>query len=180
MNTYMKIIVGLGNIGKDYAHTRHNTGFMALDVLARGFGFADFSLEDKFEAEIAEGMIGGEKVLLVKPQTFMNASGRAVSKVLGFYKLGTQDLLVLHDDLDIPLGQYRISFGSRSAGHKGVQSIIDSAGTQDFKRLRIGIQIPERKTPTEKFVLANFTKEETEMIKKVIAVFPEIIEKELI
>jgi PTH1 family peptidyl-tRNA hydrolase len=176
----MKIIVGLGNIGKDYERTRHNAGFMALDVIARGFGFDAFRHEDKFEAEIAEGGIGGEKVILVKPQTFMNASGRAASKVLCFYKQGPQDLLVLHDDLDIPLGEYRASFGSRSAGHKGVQSIIDCVGTQDFKRLRIGIKIPDRKIPTERYVLANFTKEEMGMIEKVIASFPEAIEKELI
>ncbi len=176
----MKIIVGLGNIGKDYEHTRHNAGFMALERIADALSFDAFHLEDKFEAEIAQGKIGGEKTLLVKPQTFMNASGRAVAKVLGFYKQGPHDLLVLHDDLDIPLGECRASLGSRSAGHKGVQSIIDCVGTQDFRRLRIGIKIPDRKIPTERYVLANFTKEEMEMIEKVIASFPEAIKKELI
>ncbi len=176
----MKIIIGLGNIGKDYAHTRHNAGFMALDRIAGAFGFGAFRLENKFEAEIAEGEIGGEKTILIKPQTFMNASGRAAAKILGFYKIDAKELIVLHDDLDIPLGEYRASFGSRSAGHKGVQSIIDSVGTQDFRRFRIGIKIPDRKVPTESYVLANFTKEEMEMIDKVIAAFPEAIEKELI
>jgi PTH1 family peptidyl-tRNA hydrolase len=175
----MKIIVGLGNPGKEYERTRHNAGFMALDKIAQAYDFESFRLEDKFEAEIAHGKIGDKNVLLVKPQTFMNASGRAVAKILSFYKLDASNLIVFHDDLDIPLGEYRASFGSRSAGHKGVQSIIDSVNTRDFKRLRIGIKIPDRKAPTEKYVLSQFAKEELEMIEKVIASFLEIIEKEL-
>jgi PTH1 family peptidyl-tRNA hydrolase len=132
----MKIIVALGNPGKEYEKTRHNAGFLAADVLAARCSFAEFKKEDKFEALIAEGRIGEEKTLLVKPQTFMNASGRAVAKVLSFYKSSASDLLVLHDDLDIPIGDMRLSFDSRSAGHRGVQSIIDALGTQEFLRLR--------------------------------------------
>ena len=176
----MKAIVGLGNIGKEYEHTRHNVGFMALQKTASRYDFESFHLEEKFESEISAGMIDGEKVVLIKPQTYMNASGRATSKVLNFYKIEIQDLIVIHDDLDIPLGELRVSIGSRSAGHKGVQSIIDCLNSQNFKRMRIGIKIEDRKIPTEKFVLGVFSKEENEKINSIIDTIPEAIEKELI
>jgi len=175
----MKIIVGLGNIGKEYEHTRHNAGFLAADRVAGAFGFDAWHAEEKFEAETAAGIIAGEKVLLVKPSTYMNLSGRAVQKVMQFYKLTREELTVIHDDLDIPLGEYRVSCDSRSAGHKGVQSIIDHLGSQQFKRLRIGIKIPDRRTPTEKFVLGNFTREEETQLSAVIEASPLITEKEL-
>jgi PTH1 family peptidyl-tRNA hydrolase len=175
----MKIIVALGNPGKDYENTRHNAGCMAADEIKRRYSFDSFRMEDKFESLVAAGQIGGEKILLVKPQTFMNASGRAVSMILSFYKLHAEDLLVMHDDLDIPIGEMRVSFDSRSAGHRGVQSIIDCLGTQAFKRLRIGIKMEGRVMPTEKFVLAAFTKGETEKLNPVLEKIPTAIEKEL-
>jgi len=176
----MKIIVALGNPGKDYEKTRHNAGFMAADRIASHYAFGAFKMEDKFEAELSMGVIAGEKIILVKPQTFMNASGRATQKVCGFFKVEAEDLIVIHDDLDIPVGEYRLSFGSRSAGHKGVQSIIDCMSTNEFHRVRIGIKVEGRVIPTEKFVLANFDKAETEKIEAVIDALPSAIEKELI
>lgn len=176
----MKAIIGLGNIGKEYERTRHNVGFMALDKIAATYSFGPFHLEDKFEAEISQGTIKDEKIILVKPQTFMNASGRSVQKVLNFYKLTMQDIIVIQDDLDIMLGNHRVSFSRNSAGHKGVQSIIDSLSSKDFKRIRVGIKIEDRPIPTENYVLGNFTKEETETIEKIIDILPGAIEKELV
>lgn len=176
----MKAIVGLGNIGSEYENTRHNVGFMALDRIARTHGFEPFTLQAKFEAEISSGLLAGEKVILIKPQTFMNNSGRAVQKVLGFYKLSPADLLVIHDDLDIPLGEYKIAFGRSSAGHKGVQSIIDFLSSKDFHRIRVGIKIENQNIPTEKFVLGNFNPNESATISSILDILPEAIEKELI
>lgn len=176
----MKAIIGLGNLGKEYEHTRHNVGFMALDKIAATYGFGHFHPEDKFEAEISQGTIKDEKIILVKPQTFMNASGRSVQKVLNFYKLNVGDIIVIQDDLDIMLGDYRASFARNSAGHKGVQSIIDSLSSKDFKRIRVGIKIENRKIPTENYVLGNFTKEETETVEKIIDILSGAIEKELV
>lgn len=175
----MKVIVGLGNIGKEYERTRHNVGFMMLDKIVDAYDFSSFRLEEKFKAEISQGEICGEKAILVKPQTFMNASGRAVQKVLSFYKVDIENLIVIHDDLDIKLGTFRVAKSRNSAGHKGVQSIIDSLGSKDFKRLRVGIEIEDRKIPTENYVLGNFTVVEIIAIKNIIDILPETIEKEL-
>jgi len=175
----MKIIVGLGNPGKEYEKTRHNVGFISLDRIAKLYSFGDFKKEEKFEAEISQGEIAAEKVFLVKPQTFMNSSGRTVQKIMNFYKMGSNDLIVIHDDLDITLGEFRIGSGSRSAGHKGVQSIIDFLDSKDFMRVRIGIKVEDRKIPTEKFVLGNFTKEESEAIDGALSDAIETIKKEL-
>jgi len=176
----MKLIVGLGNIGKEYEKTRHNVGFMAVDKISDFYKFENWSLEEKFETEIARGEIKNEKIILIKPQTFMNLSGRAVQKTMNFYKIETKDLIVIHDDLDIALGTFRLGFGRSSAGHKGVQSIIDYLGSKDFNRIRVGIQIPDRKIPTEKYVLGNFSKEESGTINGILGCLPETIEKELI
>ena len=176
----MKAIVGLGNIGKEYEKTRHNVGFMTVDEIVTSYEFENFKLEEKFEAEISKGEIKGEKIIFIKPQTFMNSSGRAVQKIMNFYKIEIENLLVIHDDLDIALGEIRTGFGKSSAGHKGVQSIIDFLNSKDFNRIRIGIKIEDRKIPTEKFVLGNFGKDELDIINKIIKILPEKIEKELI
>lgn len=175
----MKVIVGLGNITREYEKTRHNAGFMAVNKIADFYSFNGFEIKDKFEAEIAAGIIRDKKTILVKPQTYMNASGRAVQKIVDFYRIKPKDLIVIHDDLDIMLGNLRLAFGRSSAGHKGVQSIIDCLGTKDFNRIRIGIQISDRKIPTEKFVLAAFSKKEMAAVSAVIDGLPETIEKEL-
>ncbi|MBI2642028.1 MAG: peptidyl-tRNA hydrolase [Candidatus Wildermuthbacteria bacterium] len=144
----MHLIIGLGNPGKKYEKTRHNAGFMVLDVLEK--------------KELG--------VRLLKPDTFMNNSGSAVKKEMQKLKIKSQNLLVIHDDIDIPLGKTKVSKGSGSAGHKGVESIIQALGTKDFTRIRIGILPPEGKPEdVETFVLKNFKKEELPLLKAAIA-----------
>lgn len=138
----MRIIIGLGNPGEQYLGTRHNLGFWALDAYAQRFPDALFKEESKFFAEIAVVERSGEKLLLVKPQTFMNDSGKTVRALVDFYKLNPADLLVLHDDLDLPLTGVRITDSASAAGHNGVADIIERLGTQDFARIRIGIGRP--------------------------------------
>lgn len=164
----MKIILGLGNPGEKYVHTRHNVGFDLLDKLRKAWDFPDFQMEKKFEAEISKGNFNNQEVLLIKPQTFMNLSGETVQKVLNFYKLTPNDILVIHDDLDIKLGEYRLATDSSSAGHNGVQNIIDKLGTQKFQRLRIGIGRPEENNAStaKDYVLDKFSKEEKEKLEK--------------
>ncbi|NQV13773.1 MAG: aminoacyl-tRNA hydrolase [Parcubacteria group bacterium] len=166
----MKLIVGLGNPGEEYKNTRHNAGFMAVDYLRGELGsesdFSDFKFDKKANAEISSGLIKGEKVLLVKPQTFMNSSGQAVQQLVNFFKLDSkQDLLVVYDDLDLPLGEIRTS-GTSAGGHNGMQSIMNMLGTEDTKRIRIGIQGKPREEieDTAYYVLQNFTKGEKKKI----------------
>lgn len=181
----MKILIGLGNPGKEYALTRHNAGFFMLDKTKEAWGFPDFKFEKKFNAEISEGQssIGNlkSKIILVKPQTFMNLSGQTVRTMVEFYKLAPDDILVIHDDLDIELGRFKIATDSRSAGHNGVQNIIDNLGTQKFKRIRVGIsQTAEERAACplltrHDFVLGKFTAKEIEKMEKVFAeILPEI------
>jgi PTH1 family peptidyl-tRNA hydrolase len=164
----MKLIIGLGNPGKQYEKTRHNAGFMAIEELRKKNDFPNFSLNKKFNAEISEGVLKNEKVILAKPQAFMNRSGQVVRTILDFYKLSANDIVVIHDDLDIDLGTYKISTDASAGGHNGVQSIIDSLGTQEFKRIRIGIEGTERKKNRtmagEAFVLQDFSGEEKQAI----------------
>ena len=166
----MKLIIGLGNPGEKYKNNRHNTGFIILDELKSDWNFPDFEFSKKFDAEISEGSQGGGKIILAKPQTFMNNSGEAVRKIMSFYKLAQEDILVVHDDLDIDFGEFKISTDSGTAGHNGVQDIIEKLGNQTFKRFRIGIEGTEkRKTriiPGDEFVLQDFSSEELETIKK--------------
>ncbi len=165
----MKLIIGLGNPGKTYEKTRHNIGFIFLDKLQTTWNFSNFSLNKKLEAEISEGTLNEKKIILAKPQTFMNLSGTATQKILAFYKLKPEDLLVIHDDKDIPCGKYKLAFDSSSAGHNGVQNIIDTLGTKQFKRLRIGIENNDTAFPhgeTSDFVLGKFKKTEIEEIEK--------------
>lgn len=164
----MKLLIGLGNPGSHYADTRHNIGFMALDAIASALKTADYKLQTSFNAEMSEGLLNGEKVILAKPQTFMNQSGISVKAITDYYKIPIENITVIHDDLDIRLGEYKIAQGRSSAGHKGVQSIIDTLGTKDFNRTRIGIGVEDKKIPTEDFVLQNFGKEEIKIIKEII------------
>lgn len=162
----MKLIAGLGNPGTAYSRTRHNIGFICLDRLAKDLGI-------KFDrrlcqAKIGHGKLDGEDIYLAKPQTFMNSSGRAIKclvKRLGF-KANT-DLIVVHDELDLPLGVIRIKKGGSSAGHKGVQSIIDELGADEFIRLRIGIGRPGGPDVVD-YVLDNFSATEKEILDEVI------------
>ncbi|NQS75739.1 MAG: aminoacyl-tRNA hydrolase [Peptococcaceae bacterium] len=136
----MKLIVGLGNPGREYAGTRHNIGFMVIDRLAHKLGVKVG--RKKFKALFGQAQIGSKKVLLAKPQTYMNLSGQAVSALLRWHKLGPADLIVVFDDMDLPPGKLRIRPNGGSGGHKGIESIIISLGTKGFARLRIGVGKP--------------------------------------
>lgn len=169
----MKVIIGLGNPGKKYSQTRHNAGFLALDFYMKGL--ETISCQSKFKAEICELHKGNTKIFFIKPQTFMNASGEAVKELVEFYNLDTQkDLLVVHDEMDLPFNTIRVSKNSSPAGHNGVKDIIEKLGSQDFTRLRIGVESREvdSKIETENFVLQNFSAEELDRLNK--EVFPKI------
>jgi len=151
-----KVIVGLGNPGREYERTRHNIGFMVLDQLATESGLA---WEDKFLSRATTWRRKGDRLVLLKPQTWMNLSGRAVQRAVGFYKVPLEDLLVIYDDLDLPVGQLRLRFKGGDGGHRGIRSIIELLGTSDFLRLRIGIGHPERGDGTS-HVLGRFARDE--------------------
>lgn len=169
----MKLIIGLGNPGEKYTNTRHNAGFLAVDFFLKDKN--PTSCQSKFSAQICELFFGTQKVLFVKPQTFMNNSGMAVKEISDFYKTNPQtDILIIHDEVDLPFGEIRLAENSSAAGHNGVQNIIDQLNTQNFKRLRIGIETRQtrQQLPTETFVLQNFTDEE--MKKNQEDIFPKI------
>ena len=155
----MKLIVGLGNPGKEYAGTRHNIGFRVLDALAD----SSFNDESKFKSEISEMRVGSEKVILAKPTTFMNNSGEAVQALKSFYKLEDGDILIIQDEMDYMPGVFAFSFGNGPAGHNGIASIQERLATRDFARLRIGIGRPTVGTK-EDFVLTKFSDEEEKKI----------------
>jgi len=163
----MKLLVGLGNIGKEYELTRHNLGFLLLDQI-----ITDYSLQSdgvKNKSEIFTGMINSEKVIAIKPQTFMNLSGQAVSPIVNFYKIELDDILVLHDEIDIDLGDIRSKQGGGNAGHNGLKS-IDSCIGKDYKRLRLGVGRPEdARFEVSDYVLGKFTKEERVVVDEVVA-----------
>jgi len=196
----MKLIIRLGNPGEQYKNTRHNIGFEILDLIHKEWGFSEFSMNAKFKAEISQGLTplssraqsatdevdrvppkalavaqGSTpgKILLAKPQTFMNLSGEAVRSILDFYKLTFEDIIVIHDDLDIAVGKYKIATDSSSAGHNGVQDIIEKIGTQKFKRIRIGIgEATEEgaikcRLGAHDFVLEKFTTSEIEKLQEI-------------
>jgi len=175
----MLIIVGLGNPGEKFKNTRHNVGFMALDKIKEKNDFPDFGLSKKFQAEISEGSWNNDKVVLAKPQTFMNGSGKVVKLLVNYYKPTENGLVIVHDDIDILIGKVKFSKDSGSAGHKGVQSIIDVLKRKDFARLRIGI-LPQKGKPqkTDEFVLQKFSQKEKEVIEKIIEFIGEAIKNE--
>ena len=151
----MKLFVGLGNPGAKYARNRHNIGFMALDEIASDHGFSPW--KSKFQAQICEGTLGGIKVLLLKPQTFMNLSGQSVGEALRFYKLGSDDVTVLHDELDLAPGKCRVKQGGGHAGHNGLRSIHSHIGA-DYGRVRLGVGHPGHKDAVAGYVLRDFPK----------------------
>jgi len=177
----MFLIVGLGNPGLKFKKTRHNIGFMALDALQKENNFPKFKLNKKCKVEISEGNVNGKRIILAKPHTYMNNSGEAV-KALGSFSAEKEPsafLIVIHDDFDLQFGEIKTSENAASAGHHGVQSIIDHLKTQDFIRLRIGIKpisnlkpqilnLELQKLKAENFVLKNFTKEETKQLPDII------------
>ena len=169
----MFLIVGLGNPGKEYANTRHNAGFMAADALADAYGFGVF--KEKFDGLIAEGKISGEKVYILKPQTYMNLSGNAVVKAAQFYKIPPQNIVVIHDDMDLPLGKMKAKQGGGAGGHNGLKS-IDAAITPNYNRIRIGVGHPAgRGEEVVNHVLSGFNKAEKELLERDIAIIVETI-----
>lgn len=154
----MKMIVGLGNIGTRYDETRHNTGFMVVDQLARDYHLGAFT-HLKQEAVAVSGVINGEKVMLVKPTTCMNDSGRAVGPLVDYYDIDLDDLVIVNDDLDMPVGKVRLKTHGASGGHNGLKSIISALGTKNFNRVKVGIDHPQHGTVVS-HVLGKFSKEE--------------------
>ena len=155
----MKLIVGLGNPGVRYALNRHNAGFLIVDQLALQHHIS--MSQNLFDAHIGKGRIGGSAVLLAKPQTFMNLSGSAVGRLSDYYRIELEDLIIVHDDLDLPFPTIRLKAGGGHGGHKGLISIIDHLGAPDFLRVRFGIGRPQRKSMVEGYVLSPFSEEET-------------------
>ena len=162
----MKIIAGLGNPGREYAQTKHNVGFMLVDALAARWGVT--SWQEKSEALVAEVRRGAEKILLVKPQTYMNESGRALGPLLHFYKLAPEDLIVCHDDMDIPCGMIRIRKKGSAGGHNGIKSILAHVGDEHFARVRVGIGRPAPGWTVVNHVLAPFAAEDAPKIQAAI------------
>ncbi|HET9149101.1 MAG TPA: aminoacyl-tRNA hydrolase [Alphaproteobacteria bacterium] len=160
----MRLIVGLGNPGPEYAHNRHNVGFMAVDALADRFRLS--SWRKRFAGAAAEGEIGGSKAVVLKPFTFMNDSGRAIAEATHFYKIPTEDVVVLHDELDLVPGKVRVKRGGGAAGHNGLRS-TDAAIGAEYLRVRIGIGHPGDKSWVTSYVLGNFAKDERPLIEAV-------------
>lgn len=165
----MKLIVGLGNPGKTYANTRHNIGFMALDHFANTDNW-----KSKWSSLYTEKIMNNEKVLLIKPETYMNLSGNALIEFVNFYKVNLEDILVIHDDLDLPVGTYRLKISSRDGGHNGIKSIIEKLGSTNFARLKIGIS-NNKTIDTKDYVLGKFRKDELEIYEKLYPTFDDII-----
>ncbi|KKT75816.1 MAG: Peptidyl-tRNA hydrolase [Candidatus Peregrinibacteria bacterium GW2011_GWA2_44_7] len=173
----MKIIVGLGNPGKQYEKTRHNIGFMAVDGLREKLKFPSFRHETKFKAEVSRGDLQEEKIVLVRPQTFMNLSGEAIQLLKQFYKVKDSDIWVLYDDIDISLGTLRIRESGSAGTHNGMKSLTQTLGSGDFPRFRLGIESRGGHAPIQQntagFVLESFRNEERpqveELIKKAVS-----------
>lgn len=162
----MKVIVGLGNPGPKYEQTRHNVGFDLLDAIARRWGAE--APRSKFESLICEGNRSGERYLLVAPQTYMNLSGRAVQQAVAFFKATPADVLVLCDDLNLPLGQLRLRGSGTSGGQKGLQNILQQLGTEAVARLRLGIGRPPANLDAADYVLARFSKSEQSTVEEMV------------
>jgi peptidyl-tRNA hydrolase, PTH1 family len=175
----MILIVGLGNPGEKYKKTRHNIGFQVIDEFSKRNNFPEFETSQKFQALFSEKALFRKKTIIVKPQTFMNESGKAIRKIISFKlpvvnkaainKFSNENLIIIHDDIDISLGKIRIAQDRNSAGHKGIESIIKEIGTKNFTRFRVGIR-PEAVSDfgVEKFVIQKFNENEKEIIEGVI------------
>lgn len=162
----MHIITGLGNPGKKYKHTRHNVGFMVIDKIAEKLSINVNKV--KFKGLFGSTNYKGEKILLLKPHTYMNCSGESVKDILSFYKVPLENLIVIYDDMDLPVGKIRIRPKGSSAGHNGIKSIIYQVSSENFPRIRIGIGKPPENFETTNYVLGKFTNEQKEKIEKAI------------
>ena len=166
----MKLIVGLGNPGKEYENTRHNVGFMTLDHY-----LGPVCWKEKFSGYYYEKNVGGEKVLFLKPKTYMNLSGNSVRQYIQFYKIKIDDILVIQDDLDLPYLKYRLKYNSSAGGHNGIKSLISSLGTQAIPRLKIGIA-HDRAIDTKDYVLSKFSKRDIDSFEEKVEIFSSIID----
>lgn len=168
----MKVIAGLGNPGAKYAQTKHNTGFMALNSFLEA---EHLSLnKDKFAGLWYKGKIAGQDVILLEPQTYMNDSGKSVAPLAHFFKVAPADILIIQDDMDLPLGKIRIKSGGKSGGHNGIKSIMQQLGTSNFNRLKIGIRHPQ-KTSVVSWVLTPFNQEQADLMEKAFATSRQVI-----
>jgi len=158
----MLLFVGLGNPGSRYQGNRHNIGFMAVDAIARQHKAAPW--RRKFQGDVTEATIGGEKIILLKPETFMNESGRSVQEAQKFFKIALGDIYAFHDELDLPPGKLRIKTGGGNAGHNGLRSMTECCGN-DYRRIRLGIGHPGHKDAVHKFVLSDFSKSDREWVQ---------------
>ncbi|HTK59786.1 MAG TPA: aminoacyl-tRNA hydrolase [Candidatus Baltobacteraceae bacterium] len=162
----MHLIAGLGNPGAKFEKTRHNLGFRVVDLLAKRWGFD--RVEARFDGEVSKGKAHGHPVILLKPQTFMNLSGTSIAAAARYQKIAPEHVWVIHDDLDLPLGQLRIRTEGSSGGHNGVQSVIERLGTPKFVRFRIGVGRPASAVPTEDYVLQPFGADERETAQAMV------------
>jgi len=176
----MKLVVGLGNPGRAYAHNRHNIGFRCLNYFAR---LHSIRFErSQCQARVGFGEVGSEKLLLAKPKTFVNLSGKAIGCLVNKYDVPLNALLIIYDDLDLPLGKIRLRPGGGSGGHKGMESIISALGSEDFPRIRVGIGRPQvgglsnTEDAIVNYVLSGFTPQEEELVKPVVAEVAEAID----
>ena len=173
----MKLIIGLGNPGKEHEKERHNTGFLAVNALANK---NTFKQEDKFNAEITDTKLGKTKALLAKPQTFMNKSGQAVGKIARYYKIKKQDILVIYDDLDLPVGTIRLRPDGSSGGHRGMDSILHALRTDKIARLKIGIaekKAGKQRVSSEDYILKPPSKDAEKILKKTLKQIPDVVDE---
>lgn len=161
----MKVIVGLGNPGSQYEETRHNIGFLLVDLLAE---VHKLQFRAKFQGLLAEGNIEGERLFLLKPQTFMNLSGRSVSELIHFYKIAQEDVLTVQDDMDLPLGKIRLRDQGSAGGHNGIKSIQAELGSEKLWRLKLGIGRPPKEWDPARYVLAPFVEDEFALLDDVL------------
>ncbi len=169
----MKLIVGLGNPGKEYENTRHNIGFMAIDNYVKLHNLGDF--KEKFNGLFLKYQLGDEQVILVKPLSFMNLSGDVVRKYVDYFKIDISDILIIHDDLDMPVGKIKLKLGGSSGGHNGIKDISLKLGTEEYKKLKVGIS-NNKNIDTKDYVLGRFSKEEKVLIDEAITETGSIID----
>ncbi len=170
----MWLLVGLGNPGDKYKNNRHNIGFMVIDAIADEYGIGPF--KSKHQGEMTEGRIGDEKVVLLKPQTFMNESGQSVGKCAKFYKIPPERIIVFHDELDLDPGKCRVKTGGGVAGHNGLKSIKAHMGTPEFIRVRIGIGHPGDKNRVSGYVLNDFAKSDVDWVERRVPAMARYVE----
>ena len=171
----MYMIVGLGNPGKEYANTKHNIGFITIDYLAEKHNFKINKIKHK--ALFGEGFISGEKVIMLKPETYMNLSGQSVKEAMDYYKLDIENLIVIYDDIDIPMGSLRIRKKGSAGTHNGMRSVIGQLGNDNFPRIRIGIGADRGNIPLANYVISGFNKKEVEIMEEAVINASSAIEK---